>query len=166
MDENRWGEPCHDSELPHKASCQWRCAWCGHVFGRSHLCASFTSVAKANAPKLARCHTAVDVGRLSGYLYCSKSCSVQSMPPSIQEEQLQDFLTFCAVRNAISELRPVMSTPMAFEVLIEKYTGDGDKDKASWAQVLRHMYQFQRLRYGQGAQPRHIQKNTKNMKQI
>lgn len=83
----------------------------------------------------------VDVARLSTHVYCSESCYVQSMPPSIQEEQLQDFLTFCAMRNAISDLRPVMSTQMSFEVLIEKNERDGDQAKAEWAQVLRHMSQ-------------------------
>ena len=139
MGENCWGEPCCDSELPHKLSNQWRCVWCGHVF-RSRDYASFTSVAKADAPKLIRCHTAIDADKLSMYLYCAKSCHVQSMPPSIQEKQLQDFLTFCAVRNAITELRPVMSSPRAFKRLIEEYERDGDQDKAVWVRVLRHMY--------------------------
>ena len=143
MDDVCWGERCRDSKLPPKASDQWRCVWCGGVFrsrtGRTH--AAFKSVAKANVPRFTRCHAAVDVARLSTHLYCSESCYVQSMPPSIQEEQLQDFLTFCAVRNAISDLRPVMSTQMSFEVLIEKYGRDGYQAKAEWAKVLRHMYQ-------------------------
>ena len=61
--------------------------------------------------------------------------------PSIQEEQLRDFLTFCAVRNAMTGLRQAMSSPLAFEQLIGEYERDGDRDKAVWARALRHMYE-------------------------
>ena len=132
-------EPCCDSALPHEASDHWRCVWCGDVF-RSCAHAAFKSVAKANVPEFTRCHAAVDVDTLSSYSYCSESCYAQSMPPRVREEQLQDFLTFCTVRDAISILRAVMSTQMAFEVLIAKYEKDGDEHKEEWAHVLRHMY--------------------------
>ena len=49
----------------------------------------------------------VDVARLSTHLYCSETCYVQSMPPSIQEEQLQDFLDILC--RAQCDIRPSAS---------------------------------------------------------
>lgn len=136
MNENRWGEPCCDSELSHKWTNQQRCVWCGHAFRG----VAMVYMTKADAPKLIRCHTAINVDKLSMYFYCGKPCYVQSMPPPIQEKQLRDFLTFCAVRDAITGLRAVMSSPRAFKRLIEEYQRDGDRDKAMWVRVLRYMY--------------------------
>ena len=106
----------------------------------SRVDASLESVAKAKASEAVRCHTAVDVDRLSTYMYGSQFCHAQFTPPPIREEQFQDFLTFCAVRNAISGLRPVMSSLRVFEVLIQKYERNGVEDKVVWVKILRHMY--------------------------
>ena len=40
-----------------------------------------------------------------------------SMPVSIQKEQLRDFLTLCAVHNAISILRQIKTAQMTLKVL-------------------------------------------------
>ena len=73
-------------------------------------------------------------------LYCARTCYAQSMPPSIQENQMADFLTFCVVRDAITELRPVMSSRRAFKRLIQEYERHDDGEKALWVRVLQHMY--------------------------
>ena len=49
-------------------------------------------------------------------------------------------MTFCVVRDAITELRPVMSSRRAFKRLIQEYERHDDGEKALWVRVLQHMY--------------------------
>ena len=74
------------------------------------------------------------------FTYCSEACFVQSTPPTLKNEQLQDFMNFCAARHAISELRPALSSLDAMQFLIDKYEARSDQYKARWTKALRYMY--------------------------
>ena len=134
---SNWGEPCSVSRLADKASDQWRCVWCGTPQRR---CVPVLTLAKTEAPKLMRFHTAISEHCLSSYRYCSDNCSFQSAPPLVKREAQQDFHLFCVVRNAISELRTSMLTSTTFALLRSKYDAGGEKAKSEWVMALQFMY--------------------------